>query len=173
MKMKVYRYSGALRRIAWVLLLPAFGCGSGTQSTPSATPSGSETAGSEQGHVPEPKSTPDLLGAERLAYEQVRPIFEQYCARCHTTTGAKATKKTLGHFNMNDYPFGGHHRAEIAQSIRKVLGATGKKATMPRNDPGAVQGEELTLVLDWADSFDRAAAAGLHSAEPDHHGHAH
>ncbi|NNE18386.1 MAG: hypothetical protein HKN10_07915 [Myxococcales bacterium] len=74
---------------------------------------------------------------------------------------------------MDGYPLGGHHSAEIAETIREVLGASGKKATMPRNDPGVVQGQDLVLILDWAQSFDRAQAAGLHLTEPDDHGHAH
>lgn len=74
---------------------------------------------------------------------------------------------------MDRYPFGGHHQAEIAQTIRTSLGVAGKKATMPRNDPGVVEGEELALILEWAESFDRAQAAGLHSLAPHHHGHTH
>jgi len=166
------RASEALRPSAWVLLLLGLGCASGTSPTPSETPSGSPTAGGEHHPAAHPGSAPDLLGAELMAYKRARPIFERYCARCHATKGGRATTKALGHFNMDRYPFGGHHQTEISQAVRQVLGATGKEATMPRNDPGAVQGEDLVRILDWAERFDTAQAAGLHVVEPDHHGHA-
>jgi len=163
----------ALRPGAWVLLLLGLGCASGAAPPPSATPSASPTAGGEHHHAAHTGDAPDLLGAEMLAYERARPIFERYCARCHTTKGGRATEEALKHFNMDRYPFGGHHQTEITQTVRKVLGSTGKKVTMPRNDPGAVQGEDLMLILDWAESFDTARVVGLHVAEPDHDGHAH
>lgn len=46
---------------------------------------------------------------------------------------------------------------------------TGKDSSMPMDDPGAVQGDELALILAWADAFDRSHGAGL----PKHHGHGH
>lgn len=67
---------------------------------------------------------------------------------------------------MDGYPFGGHHAGQISGTIREALGASGQPATMPKDRPGAVQSEELRAILDWADAFDRAHAAGNHD---DHH----
>jgi|GEM_PF-5550151 len=51
---------------------------------------------------------------------------------------------------MRDHdPFGTHHQAEMARTVRNAL------------------------VLDRADSFDRAEGAGLHSGVFNHHGHSH
>lgn len=120
----------------------------------------------------------DLLAAETGAYERARPVFEKYCAKCHTSDGAKAKKKTLMHFNMDTYPFGGHHAAEIADAIRGALGADGGEATMPLDNPGVVQGQELAAILAWADAFERSHAGGLHNHQGnqghrDQHKHGH
>jgi len=107
------------------------------------------------GHHPSQaiKPTPEEL----VAYEAVKPVFERYCFRCHTTAGKKAKRKSLDHLTMDEYPFGGHHAGEAAAVIRKVLGVGGKaKPTMPSDDPGVVAGDELTKVLAWADAFDAA-----------------
>jgi len=106
--------------------------------------------------------------SEQEAYGRARPVFQQYCAICHTRASNK--RGALRHFSMDTYPFGGHHADQMATTIREVLGTTGKRATMPRDRPGIVQGEELRLVLDWADAFDRA-----HPAAPAHQhgGHDH
>jgi hypothetical protein len=51
--------------------------------------------------------------------------------------------------------------------VRKVLGAGGAgKATMPSDDPGAVTGDDLRLIIAWADVFDHAHAEP--SAESTH-----
>lgn len=166
--------SHALGRIAWVCLWLGLGCGSGPMP-PSQVPSSLERAGDQR----DPQSAQsveeslDLLARETMAYERARPVFERYCRACHTSTGVEANKSALHHFNMDRYPFGGHHQTEIARSVRTVLGTMGKVPTMPRNDPGAVQGEDLAVILEWADSFDLAAAAGLHSTGSDSHGHEH
>jgi hypothetical protein len=68
---------------------------------------------------------------------------------------------------MDQYPFAGHHAHEIADTIRKVLGAGKSKPTMPLDKPGAVQGAELRLILEWADAYDRAHPPRLDS--PGHH----
>jgi mono/diheme cytochrome c family protein len=115
------------------------------------------------GHEPE-----KAMLSEEEAYERARPVFEQYCARCHTSAGNKPV--ALRHFTMDTYPFGGHHASEVAKSVRDVLGANGKAATMPLGQPGAVKGEQLRLVLDWADAFDRAHAK---DGASEHHGHQH
>jgi hypothetical protein len=57
---------------------------------------------------------------------------------------------------MDAYPFGGHHSSEMGGEIREVLGVSGAKATMPKDEPGKVQGEDLRLILAWADAYDRA-----------------
>jgi hypothetical protein len=62
---------------------------------------------------------------------------------------------------MTSYPLGGHHADDIGTSVRRALGTAGAKATMPKTDPGAVKGDELALVLAWADAFDRAKKAGV------------
>jgi mono/diheme cytochrome c family protein len=97
-----------------------------------------------------------LESDERAAYERAKPVFAAHCARCHTDGGPKASKSARGHFDMDVYPFGGHHAAEMSTYLRRVLGATGGKPTMPRDDPGAVRGAELELVLALTDAFDRA-----------------
>jgi mono/diheme cytochrome c family protein len=105
--------------------------------------------------------------AEQAAYERAKPVFEKYCASCHTKSGAKATAKKLDHFDMTTYPFGGHHAATIGVTIRKVLAIRGGKPTMPADRKGAVKGDELVLIAAWADAFDAAHKA----AAPAHHHH--
>ena len=112
-----------------------------------------------------------LAAAERDAYGKAKPVFDKYCVKCHTQGGEKAKPKSLEHLDMTSYPFGGHHADSVGVSILKVLGVGGKK-TMPKDDPGAVEGEELALIQAWADAFDKAHAGGAHK---DHHdtGHKH
>jgi hypothetical protein len=57
---------------------------------------------------------------------------------------------------MDGYPFGGHHAGEVGSTIKTVLGACGTTATMPSDDPGAVTGDDLRLILTWADTFEKA-----------------
>jgi hypothetical protein len=123
-----------------------------------------------------------LLAAEMAAYEAARPVLEEYCADCHTTGSARPSRKqkaTLRHFSMDAYPFGGHHAHEMGDTMRKVLGVSGRKPTMPKDSPGAVTGDELALVLAWAEAWDAAHAAGagyhadLAGKAHGHHGHAH
>ncbi len=105
--------------------------------------------------------------SEQEAYERARPVFERYCASCHTSRAGK--RAALRHFTMDRYPFGGHHADQITSAIREVLGANGQPATMPKGRPGAVQAEELRAILDWADAFDRTHAA----VNPSDHHHEH
>ncbi len=127
--------------------------------------------------VPTPTPTPvavDLMAVEMAAYQAAKPVFEEQCESCHLVAPGKKASKGAKHFAMGSYPFGGHHASELATTIRTSLGATGKPATMPKDDPGAVQGEELKLVLAWADAFDEASAAkvGHHSEQAGgHHDH--
>jgi mono/diheme cytochrome c family protein len=104
---------------------------------------------------------------EQDAYERARPVFERYCASCHTSGAGK--RAAPRHFTMDRYPFGGHHAEQVSSTIREVLGASGQSATMPKDRPGAVQGDDLRAILDWADAFDRAHAA----ANPSDHHHEH
>jgi hypothetical protein len=105
--------------------------------------------------------------AERVAYASAKPVLASYCAPCHTTEGSRSTRAARKHFNMDTYPFGGHHSAAIGREIREVLGASGPKATMPKDDPGSVQGDELRLIVAWADAFDKAHP-GAPGATHDH-----
>lgn len=112
---------------------------------------------------------PVIIGEEeQRAYERARPVFERYCAACHTR--ASGNSAALGHFVMDIYPFGGHHEAQIAATIRRVLGATGERPTMPVGQPGAVRDAELRFILDWAAAFDRARlpAAGKQTGHHEH-----
>lgn len=120
----------------------------------------------------------ELVAAEQAAYEKARPVFEAHCARCHSKTSKKAKAKTLGHFDMTSYPFSGHHAAEISAEVREVLGIGGGKATMPKDKPGSVKGDELALVASWADAYDKAHQGGAHEDRghgSEHHqgGHKH
>jgi hypothetical protein len=78
--------------------------------------------------------------------------------------------------NIDSYPFGGHHASVVAGAVRDVLGAAGKRPTMPKDSPGAVRGADLQAILDWADAFDRAHPPAAHEHEHKHddeHSHDH
>jgi hypothetical protein len=107
-----------------------------------------------------------LLADEQTAYDKAKPVFEHYCASCHTQNGKKATKKKLSHFDMTSYPFGGHHAATIGNEVREVLGLTGEKPTMPDDKPGSVKGDDLAAVDAWAQAWIKADKAGAHGAKP-------
>ena len=137
------------------------------------------------GHVPDAAPTPsdeppppdpaqataELLAAENAAFEKAKPVFDKFCASCHTQGARGAKKKTLDHFDMTKYPFTGHHAGELTATIRKVLGIGGGKPTMPRNNPGAVQGDDLALIGAWADAFDASHAGGAHKGMSGHEDH--
>lgn len=112
--------------------------------------------------------------AETAAFEQAKPVFAKYCAGCHTQGGQAAAEQqaeALEHFDMTSYPFGGHHAATIGTEVKEVLGATGEKPSMPKNRPGSVKGDELALVLAWADAFEAAHPAHDEHDEHDAHDH--
>jgi hypothetical protein len=116
----------------------------------------------------------DALAAERAAYDKAKPVFEKWCAKCHTQGAKNATAKKLDHFDMTTYPFGGHHSAKMGPTIKQVLGLAGKKATMPFDKKGAVQGDELTTIAAWADAWEAAEKAGAHGPHAEHeHEHEH
>src|SRR3954451_12508897 len=83
-------------------------CGSGAE--PATTPGHGST------------SQADLLAAELAAYEQAKPVFERECKGCHVPGAKDATDKSIVHFDMSTYPFGGHHGFLIYKDIRRVLG---------------------------------------------------
>ena len=60
------------------------------------------------------------------------------------------------------YPLGGHHTATIGFTIRDVLGISGKKATMPYDKPGSVQGDDLAAIKAWTDAWEAADKGGAH-----------
>ena len=122
--------------------------------------------GSTSPRAPTPPER-DPLAAESTAYDKAKPVFEKYCASCHTKTGDKATEKKLAHFDMTTYPFGGEHARSIGNEIRVVLAIDGeKKPTMPDDHPGAIQGDELATIKAWTDAWQAAGRAGVHPAEP-------
>jgi hypothetical protein len=110
-----------------------------------------------------------LLAAEMTAYANAKPVFDKYCAKCHSKDGSKQSVGKRKHFDMTTYPFGGHHAMEVHDEVREVLGLTGKKPTMPADKKGAVQGAELDLVKAWADAFEASHEGGAHEGQG-HHG---
>lgn len=110
----------------------------------------------------------ELLASERAAWDTAKPAFDKACSTCHTKAGKKSAKKKLDHFDMDTYPPGGHHTGTIGFTIREVLGLTGKKATMPFDKPGSVQGEDLAKIKAWTDAWEAADKGGAHPpAAPD------
>lgn len=175
---RISSFFGCLLLGAW--LAGAAGCAA-SDTAPAAAPAQPEAhAGEPGGAMATPDAEGDPIALERAAYERAKPVFDKYCADCHTTAKAQGPEhaEALEHFSMDGYPFGGHHAHELGEEIREVLGADGGEATMPEDDPGVVQGEELALVLAWADAFDEAQAARGgnhedHAHEDEHDGHEH
>jgi len=106
-------------------------------------------------HAPPPKPAvgADVAPAEKAALDDAWPALARDCAPCHSSGGAHAKAKALHHFDMSTYPFGGHHAATIGFEVREALGLTGKKATMPANDPGSVRGADLAAIDRWAQAW--------------------
>lgn len=184
-----------MKSITWIVLAAA-ACGGGgaatkTTSTPPTTDPipmtetaqpAAETKPAEPVEPAKPmepagpdptKVKAELLAAEQTAYQRARPVFDKWCANCHTKGGKKAATSKLDHFDMTAYPFGGHHAMEFGQQIRKSLGIDGGKPTMPYNKKGAVKGDELALIAAWADAFDAAHEGGAHEGHTGHGGHEH
>jgi hypothetical protein len=180
------------RTLLSALVLAACGAGSSlpTRSTPIADPiamnegtaASVEPAPPPAARPPEPAqpaqpATPDpaqvkadLLAAEMAAFEKAKPVFDKWCAKCHSKDGAKTSVAKREHFDMTKYPFGGHHAMEISGEIRETLGLTGKKPTMPADRKGAVKGADLDAIKAWADAFDAAHAGGAHEGHTGHGG---
>jgi mono/diheme cytochrome c family protein len=134
-----------------------------TATAPEPAPEPTAPASPAPAPRPDPAKTEShaqLLASEKAAFERARPVFQKHCARCHASGGKKAKPKTLGHFDMTRYPFGGHHADQISATIRKSLAIGGGEPSMPMDDPGAVEGSELSLVSAWAEAYDKAHAAG-------------
>lgn len=95
--------------------------------------------------------------AERRAFVAAKPALERHCFGCHFSRGAKAERKTLQHLSFDRYPPTGHHAGEAGAAVRRVLTGDGKEGpTMPDDDPGVVQGDDLAAILAWADAFEAA-----------------
>jgi mono/diheme cytochrome c family protein len=145
--------------------------GAAGETPPPAHDDGDHEHGGSAGETPAPalpatshaaSGKAELLANERIAWDTAKPVFDRACASCHTTTGKKAAKKKLDHFNMDTYPLGGHHTQTIGFTIRDVLGISGKKPTMPFGKPGSVQGQDLAKVKAWTDAWETAEQAGAH-----------
>ncbi len=111
-----------------------------------------------------------LLADERAAYDKAKPVFDKYCASCHTKDGKQANAKKLDHFEMSSYPFGGHHASTLGPTIRKVLALDGGKPTMPNGKQGTVKGDDLAAIAAWTKAWQAADVVGGHGATP-HHDH--
>lgn len=149
-----------------LLCLCLLACGSSKATTTPTKPTEPT-----QPSAPDPaKLKADLLAAEMAAYEQAKPAFDKYCAKCHSKDGAKTSVSKREHFDMTAYPFGGHHAMDVHNEIRIVLGVTGKNPTMPADRKGAVKGEELELIKTWADAFEASHEGGAHEGHSGHGG---
>jgi hypothetical protein len=111
-----------------------------------------------------PASKPDLLAAERAAWDTAQPVMQRYCAKCHIVGGSAATAKKLKRFNITSYPVSGNRAATAGFSVREALGLTGKSPRMPSDQPGAVKGDDLAKVKAWTDAWAAAEQAGAHAA---------
>lgn len=103
-----------------------------------------------------------LLAAETAAYDAAKPVFETFCAGCHTTGGKKAKRGMLKHFDMTTYPFAG--KDGNAKGIAEVLGLDGahKPSMPPGKAAGTVKGDDLALIKAWVDANEAAHAGGAH-----------
>lgn len=178
-----------MRRFALLFVASLAACGSGASSTPPTTPepappvveAPTEPPAEPPPTEPTPPTEPappdpaqvkaDLLAAETAAFEKAKPVFDAKCASCHAKGGKMAKAKSLDHFDMTSYPFGGHHAGEITATIRKSLAIAGGKATMPKNKPGSLTADELAAVAAWADVFDASHSGGAHEGMPGHDEH--
>jgi mono/diheme cytochrome c family protein len=98
----------------------------------------------------------DVALVEVEAYVRARSAFDRNCFRCHTASGDEATKKGMEKLDMGRYPFGGKRAPTASLAVRKALGASGAKPTMPKDDPGSLTSADLAMILRWADTFDAA-----------------
>ena len=141
------------------LLVAIAACG-GKSSTGTTTHEVVATPDAGAAPAGDPKA--EALAAENDAFEAAKPVFEKYCANCHSKDGRGADDKKLFHFEMTSYPFGGHHVATMGPTISHVLGIDGAQPIMPKDHPGAVQGDDLAKVKAWVDAWQKAEDAGAH-----------
>jgi type IV secretory pathway VirB10-like protein len=120
---------------------------------------------------PPPPPAPDpaqikaeLRATELAAFESAKPVFDKWCAKCHSKTGKATSAKKREEFDMTSYPFGGEHAKEIGEEVLEVLGLTGKKPSMPADKKGAVKGAELELMKAWAEAFEASRKGGAHES---------
>jgi mono/diheme cytochrome c family protein len=90
------------------------------------------------------------------AYVRARSAFERNCFRCHTASGDEAMKKGMEKLDMGRYPFGGKRATTAGPAVRRSIGVSGTRATMPKDDPGSLTGPDLAIILRWADTFEAA-----------------
>lgn len=178
------------RHLVTILMTAALAACGSKSSAPATTPAdpsmpgGGSAMGSAEMQAMEPPAKPvedkpappkpdpekvkgELLAAETAAYEKAKPVFDKYCASCHTKSGKKATAKKLDHLDMTTYPFGGEHAKSIGNEVRVVLGIDGgKKPTMPFDKPGTVKGDDLAAIKAWTEAWQEAGKGGVHPAEP-------
>jgi outer membrane biosynthesis protein TonB len=167
-----------MKTILFTILLGAAACGGGGKKT-ETTPTPTEPTPVAKTEAPppeevkpapppeEPKPDPEaikkeLLATETAAFEKAKPVFETSCKSCHFKGQKNTNAKKLAEFDITAYPFAGKHAN--AADVRKVLGIGGGKATMPKNKPGSVKGDDLALIAAWADAWDAAEAGGAHPA---------
>jgi hypothetical protein len=153
----------------------SMGSGGGSSSGSStASGSGSAMGGATEPAPPAPPTPPapdpekvkaDLLASEQDAYQKAKPVFDKYCAKCHAQGGKNAAKKSLKHFDMTSYPFGGEHALMVGPEVREAVGLTDEKAIMPKDKPGSVKGDELALIDAWAQAWIKADEGGAHGAK--------
>ena len=117
----------------------------------------------EEPPAPDPAAIKaELMATETAAFEKAKPVFDKFCAGCHSKGQKNANAKKLKELEITAYPFTGEHAK--APDIRRVLGTTGEKPTMPKTKPGSVKGDDLASVVAWADAWDAAEAGGAHDA---------
>jgi mono/diheme cytochrome c family protein len=123
-----------------------------------------EPVAPEEPPAPDPAQIrAELLAVETAAFEQAKPVFDKWCAKCHSKTGKNTSAKKRKELDTTAYPFTGEHAS--AAEVRKVLGIGGGKVTMPADKKGAVKGDELALIAAWADAWDAAEQGGAHGED--------
>ncbi|MCC7535818.1 MAG: hypothetical protein IT379_06380 [Deltaproteobacteria bacterium] len=172
------------RHLVLVLALCAVGCGSAAPEPREPTDVASEPAAAEPssppddeapvaaadaGPVAEPVDAGAPAGGDSAAdagaggvasatptaveaFAAARPALERHCDRCHGAAGGRQARR---HLDTSSATPGGHHAHELGRELRRVLGATGRRATMPPDARGSVTGDDLAALLAWADAIER------------------
>ena len=129
-----------------------------TTTDPKPTPVEEPTAAPKE-EPRDPKA--ELLAAEQAAFDKAKPVFDKWCAKCHSADGKNTSPKKRKELDISQYPFTGEHAS--AKDIRKTLGIGGGKPSMPADKKGAVQGDELAAIAAWADAWDASHKGGAHA----------